>query len=41
MRVLEWHVAPLDMKIDNKCYESGVEDEFMRFNLEVEAFFKS
>ena len=43
MHVSEWLVASFDMKIDNKGYESDLEDELIEMcvDLKVEALFKS
>ena len=43
MYVPEWLVTPFDMKIDNKSYESDLEDEHMEMHvdLEAKALFKS
>ena len=43
MYVSEWLLSPLDMKIDNKGYESDLEDELieMHVNFEAKALFKS
>ena len=41
--VPEWLVTPFDMKVNNKVYESGLEDELIEIHVESEtkASFKS
>ena len=37
MHVLEWLVSPFDVKIDNKSYESDIEDEIIEIHVDLEA----
>ena len=37
MQVPEWPVIPFDMKIDNKGYESDLEDELIEIRVDFEA----
>ena len=43
MDVPEWFVTPFNMKIDNKGYESDLEDEFIEMHVDLEGkeLFKS
>ena len=35
MHVLEWQVTPFDMKMDNKGYESDIEDELIEMHVDL------
>ena len=36
VHVPEWLGTPIDMKMDNKCYESDLEDELIEINVDFE-----